>query len=265
MIRFQAVTLGRRTTWVVPPEVAERLRPLIPDAQPADAGSAADVVVQATSTGWRVDGPGQPTRTPATLEETLVAVEWYVAEARLAAVRDHLQLHAAGCVSNDGAIVAVGPSGRGKSSLALAWSLAGHPLLSDDTLIVAPDGRVHGLPRTAKLATTLAAELGVDVERTVGWETGNDEVWFDAASAGGWGHPAPVRRLAIVRWEPGATTSVRPLARVEALREVLVTRMVSGAAGAAAFAQAAAVVEGAETVAVCFGNARDAAARLADA
>jgi len=58
-------------------------------------------------------------------------------------------LHAAGLVIDGVAVVLAGPSGTGKSTLALTASRAGFPVLSDDTVYVqlAPAFRVWGFPR----------------------------------------------------------------------------------------------------------------------
>lgn len=59
-------------------------------------------------------------------------------------------VHAAGFLAGDLAILLAGPSGSGKSCLALAARAAGFPLLSDDIVYVQlrPELRVWGLPRS---------------------------------------------------------------------------------------------------------------------
>ncbi|HET6765335.1 MAG TPA: hypothetical protein VFH27_16730 [Longimicrobiaceae bacterium] len=60
-----------------------------------------------------------------------------------------IPIHAAGVVIDGVAVVLAGPSGTGKSTLALTASRAGWPVLSDDTVYVqlAPVFRVWGFPR----------------------------------------------------------------------------------------------------------------------
>lgn len=62
-------------------------------------------------------------------------------------------LHAAAIVAEGTAILLAGPSGSGKSCLALAAHRAGFPLISDDTVYVetAPRFRIHGIPRAVHL------------------------------------------------------------------------------------------------------------------
>lgn len=57
----------------------------------------------------------------------------------LLAERGDLALHAAGVGFRGRAVLFAGPSGRGKSTLALAASKAGHPVLSEDGVTIDPD------------------------------------------------------------------------------------------------------------------------------
>jgi len=63
--------------------------------------------------------------------------------------RGRVPVHASGVVAGGTAAVLAGPSGTGKSTLALAAHRAGLPVLSDDTVYVQrePGFRVWGLPR----------------------------------------------------------------------------------------------------------------------
>lgn len=67
----------------------------------------------------------------------------------LATRRGRVPVHASGIVIGGTAAVLAGPSGTGKSTLALAAHRAGLPVLSDDTVYVQTDPRlrVWGLPR----------------------------------------------------------------------------------------------------------------------
>lgn len=62
-------------------------------------------------------------------------------------------VHAAGFVADGLAVLCAGPSGSGKSCLALAAAQAGHAVLSDDTVYVQlePQLRVWGIPRPIHL------------------------------------------------------------------------------------------------------------------
>lgn len=69
-------------------------------------------------------------------------------------------LHASGFLVGDLAVLLYGPSGSGKSCLALAAHQAGHELLSDDTVFVElrPELRVWGMPRPIHLLPADAPE-----------------------------------------------------------------------------------------------------------
>ena len=71
----------------------------------------------------------------------------------LATRRDRTPVHAAAFMVGDTAILLSGPSGSGKSSLALAASRRGLPLLSDDMVFVqlSPSLRIWGFPRPIHL------------------------------------------------------------------------------------------------------------------
>ncbi|WP_164721580.1 hypothetical protein [Silicimonas algicola] len=54
--------------------------------------------------------------------------------------RGELVFHASAVETGDEAIAFMGPSGRGKSTLAASFALSGHPFLTDDTLVVKRSG-----------------------------------------------------------------------------------------------------------------------------
>lgn len=68
-----------------------------------------------------------------TIEHLLLDQVW----PRLLAHECKLVLHAAGISTEQGAILALGPSGRGKSTLAATLHSLGHGLLGDDAMIIA--------------------------------------------------------------------------------------------------------------------------------
>jgi len=87
-------------------------------------------------------------------------LEWTVLLALLRAQDHFLQLHAAGLVKDDRGLLLVGPSGSGKSNQALNLMLGGWRCLSEEIILIEPDGRpgdimVRPFPRSlhAKAAT----------------------------------------------------------------------------------------------------------------
>ena len=85
-----------------------------------------------------------------TIDHLLVDQVW----PRILAHRGDLVLHAAGVLGPGGAILFVGESGRGKSTLAASLHQRGHPLLGDDAIVMsARDGaaRCRAVYRSLRL------------------------------------------------------------------------------------------------------------------
>lgn len=82
-----------------------------------------------------------PVNTPTQLEAVLRLI-WYLATAR----HHGLMLHASGVAVDGLCAVVTGPSGTGKTTLALHAESAGATLLSDEILQLLPDGVVYGTP-----------------------------------------------------------------------------------------------------------------------
>jgi len=70
----------------------------------------------------------------------LEQLEWAILFKLLEAQNHFLQLHAAGLVTDDRGLLLVGPSGSGKSTQALNMLLAGWRCLSDEIILIEPDG-----------------------------------------------------------------------------------------------------------------------------
>lgn len=82
--------------------------------------------------------------------------------------RGHFVLHASTVSIGGQAAAFVGPSGRGKSTLAAAMARAGHPLIADDMTLIETSGPIPsvrpGFPRV-KLWPDSAAALDHDLDR----------------------------------------------------------------------------------------------------
>lgn len=76
------------------------------------------------------------------LGELVLRFAWYVAATRQGGVL----IHAAGVRAGDVALVACGRSGDGKSTLSRLCRGAGLSLLTDEVVMLFPDGRVSGTP-----------------------------------------------------------------------------------------------------------------------
>lgn len=74
--------------------------------------------------------------------ELVLRLSWYLAATEQGAVL----IHACGLRMGDAAVVAAGKSGDGKSTLSRLGSDAGLELLTDEVVMLFPDGRVCGTP-----------------------------------------------------------------------------------------------------------------------
>lgn len=128
--------------------------------------------------------------------EMLTAVEAALARALLEMADGHVHLHAAAVRVGGAALVALGPGGAGKSSLALAWSTMGLPVLGDDVVPVDVDGRAESFRRFFKVDPERLRAHGIDPASTPAWVEGAGEAWFDPRTVGG-------------RWSEGATNVER--------------------------------------------------------
>ena len=88
-----------------------------------------------------------------TLNKALDHLEWSITTRILHAHRHFLQIHAAALVADEGALIIVGPSGSGKSSLALSLLLQGWKCLSDEIVFIDPSScRIFSFPRNFHLS-----------------------------------------------------------------------------------------------------------------
>ncbi|AEO47348.1 Hpr(Ser) kinase/phosphatase [Rhodospirillum rubrum F11] len=113
--------------------------------------------------------------------------------------RGLLPLDGAALGVEGGALLIVGASGLGKSSLAATLALRGWPVLADGVLAVAPTAPqarlLRGAPRL-RLWKRSARALGLDLARCPQPRPGVDR--FDTAWSGGAPGPWPIKGLAIV-------------------------------------------------------------------
>jgi len=154
---------------------------------------------------------------PTTLE--FVLAQTLIREAGVAA-----QVHGAGVSVGGEGLLLVGPSGRGKSSLAIQLTRLGHPLITDDFVLIHPGGRVEGARRHAKLDVKTLADLGIDPQGTVLWQVDADEAWVDPANLCGWiRHPVPARWIVFLT-AGRSSDKLAPVSETHALELLLQSR-----------------------------------------
>lgn len=238
------------------------------DGRPASAAAegAADGPADVSGDG-AADGPSEGAAAPerfSTLPDLLGALEFALLLRLLEHHRGETHLHGSGALVPAGAVVALGASGAGKSSLALAWSCAGLGVLGDDLLLVEEDGTVRGFPRLVKVDRSRLAAHDLALEHTVAPDPDHDEAWFDPGTRAGWARGRyAVALLARVEYDGGATTRIEEFDAVEALRILLDNVQGAGATPEDSLDRLIVMTLGARAVDVRFGDAADAAAALA--
>jgi hypothetical protein len=161
------------------------------------------------------------------------------------------------------AVLALGGSDAGKSSLALAWSVAGHPSLGDDIILLEEQGHAGSFPRVFKVAPEVLESLGLEPSETPFWSEATGEAWYTPDAGPGWAEAAPVGLIAVCRHRPGAGVSTETLDRADGLNCLLHSVMPSGLDTAASFPAIVEALADAEVLRVDFESAASAAAAIA--
>lgn len=264
---------GKSLTIEGPPgSVLESARSLYPGAQIDPASTAdgpADLVVRAGAEGgWELRSPIDPApRAFADPPDLLNAIEFGVTHFLLLGERDLTHLHAAGAVVPErgarGAVLALGPSGSGKSSIALFWARAGLPLLGDDIVLLGDEAELRPFPRSLKVRSERLRDAGIVPPGPRLFDPETLEARYDPAHGAGWAEPG-VRAAVVarVRWTPGAALRIEPMATADALRLVLDSVLDTGVGPHESFARVAELLDRARCVDVTFGEAAEAARAL---
>lgn len=204
----------------------EPLEGFFPDYRAAEAGApGADpcrVRVSRSTEGFLVLGPrrGEAHHCSETAE-LLNAYEYSLSTAFLEAFADVAQLHASGAVVDGAAVLAVGPAGAGKTSIAFALLVAGHPTLGDDIVFISRERHALAFRRLFKVHAKTLVAAGVEPAGTPFWDPGEPEAWYDPRQLAGWAEPAGVGLLVLPRFRPGAALHIEDVERSQALNVLL--------------------------------------------
>lgn len=271
-------TPGRSETPAVRVEAPRSLVPAICDLFPryvldgggirADVSRAAPRLrIVRDGEGWLLSGGvGGPVRERHRDRiELLCRVELAITRALLREGAHRTHLHAGGAVLPDGAVLVFGPQNAGKSSVTLAWSVAGYPVLGDDLLLVEGDGRVRPFHRLMKVDRTRLRAHGIDPRRTPHFAEDYLQAWFDPERAGGW-WDGPVRPalVAFLRRERGRGPQMETVEPAEALNVLLGAVFPTGRSPAESLDALHAMLDRAPAVRICYRSSDRVASVLAE-
>ena len=196
-------------------------------------------------------------------EDLPTVVEHAISRLLLEETRELVPLHAAGVESGGRRLLVLGDSGAGKSSMALAWSRTGYPILGDDVVFLDGELTAHPFMKPLKVATDRAVALGVSLRDTLYWEEDAEEVWYDPTWGGGWAGPGPVAGLAFLERRTEGAYEARSLPADECLELLLGQLMETGSSTQAWTPSLIELAGNVPAQAVSFSDSRDAAERLA--
>jgi hypothetical protein len=163
---------------------------------------------------------GQLVGQPAPISEALAHLLTDVNFNAVASRPDKLVLHAGAVTLRGSALLLPGPSGAGKSTLTAALVARGFRYLSDEAAAVDPVSlEIEPYPKPLMLSADSLAMLG---RRDASGDAGGVKqvVASAALRAGAVGRPAPARFLVFPVYEAGATSTLTPMSRAEALVEM---------------------------------------------
>lgn len=130
--------------------------------------------------------------------------------------------HAGGVVVGSGAWGVLGDKEAGKTSLLASLAFAGHPIVTDDVLVVDEDGRALLGPRSLDLRADSARWFGISAEPAgAGIRADRRRIVPPTPTEG-----PPLRGFVLLAWGPETTVADVPLAR--RLAELRASRVVSG-------------------------------------
>lgn len=196
------------------------------------------------------------------LEAAMIDLEFVLTKDLLAGFSSSLHLHASGAVKGNSAVLATGPSGSGKSSIGLWWSVDGYPVTGDDIALIDERCRATPFKRLFKVQAGVLESASLDPSDSLCWSAGDSEAWFDPLTEGGWSDTAAVSVVAAVHFSPGANLSVKPLSKSGALKVLLAGVMESGRSREESFDTLLQLAQAAQSVEVRFGDAREAAVAI---
>lgn len=244
------------------PEIADHVRRFLPDyAVPLHAAEPDELFwVNEDDGKWSVGlADSAIVDTFGSLRDTLNGLEQLVVTRLLAATPRTAQLHSAGTVHDDCAVLALGASGAGKTSIALRWSANGLPVLGDDLILLDNEGVASPFKRLFITEEERLSEVGACPEPNLAWLSDAKEAWYDPNAGGGWADAAPVGMIALVQYQAGAGLNVKELAKPQALSALLASLFPTGLSSSEFFGCCIDMVQHASTIELTFSESAAAA------
>ena len=155
-------------------------------------------------------------------ERQVAALLWWIKDAAIDSLPDHVRVHASAVAADGQAILAIAESGGGKSTLAAGLVLAGCGYLSDEVAAIDPvTGLVVPFPKPIHLEPGSWDALSALDPRTdpelarfdeAQWRVDPGTIRPDAISP-----PVPVGSIIAVRYDPSTPTRLEPISAAEGL------------------------------------------------
>ncbi len=221
------------------------------------------IVVDQQARGIAITRSNDAPVVAASVAEMVDELEYIITEALLGTLAARPHLHASG-VTAASSLIALGDSGAGKSSLALAWSMAGLPVLGDDVIPLGRDATAIPFKRLFKVERGALETHGIEPDQTPLWFGDPDELWFDPAPHGGWSEPSRVDHVALIKRCRNSPVVVEPLGPGEGLAGLVHGLLDTGAPAETGFDHLLDLARHARFHRVLFESSIDAAAVLAD-
>lgn len=212
--------------------LAERIHPLLYFGRAAGApvGTVTDVTVVPAESGVAVIAGGEVIGACDSLEAAAVAVRACLIQLATRASGGLCAVHAGAVRRNGAALLLPGDAGRGKSTLSAGLAAHGFEMLCDDTTLLAGEPlRARCLPVGLCVKRGAYPVLAMDYPRLASlpeWERpdgqrarylvpGEDLPWAEPDAS------AEVRWIVFPRYDANCRTSLKPLARHEALARLI--------------------------------------------
>jgi hypothetical protein len=262
ILSFQARVRAER------PEIVDRLVELYPSDPTPDGAYSCEVVVDGTGT-HEIFVDGHSIGCASSLDEAVARVEYLTNRAAAVALVDHILVHAGVVAVGNDAIVVPGPSGRGKSTLVAGLSLSGLSYASDELAVIDSDtGAVRPFAKAICLKEggwRVIASLFPEVTpNLVAPGEGGMTRYLTPPRLCRPDAPMRVRYVVLPMRRAGATASLAPIHRSEAIAELAEHALNLPRHGYRGVETLLELAAGAECYALTYDDLGDAMARLTE-